>query len=239
MACLITEEQKHDLETYLSLNRPAELVNTYLYFIQVKFDLQPVLFLRDKTIYQSAEQAIHTLESEGKLWNETEIKISFDTRSVNEQTTKIYICPFCGKVFGDNTHPNPQDAIYEWVAKCPKNTERVGGLKVKRFYVSEDPDVIKNYIPKETPKGAVSKTVYSSAMSGKLFNSKEAVIRDFKKHYLKNISMVEVHNQDKFQIGAKFLEFIQKQLEEEKITEFVEAMAEVQEFQPVVEHWLG
>jgi hypothetical protein len=238
MPCLITEEQKHDLETYLSLHRPAELINTYLYFIQLKFNLQPVLFVRDKIIYQSQEDAVRVLEQEGKLWNETEIKISFDTRAVNEQTKKIYICPFCGKVFGDNTHPNPQDAIYEWVSKCPKNTERVGGLKVKRFYVSDDPEVIKNYMSQNKAKEAVSKTVYSSALSGKLFNTKEAVIRDFKKNYLKNISMAEVHNQDKFQIDGKFLEFIQKHLEEGKITEFVEAMSEVSQFQPIVEHWL-
>lgn len=238
MPCLITEEHKHDLETYLSLHRPAELVNTYLYFIQIKFNLQPVLFVRDKIIFQSAEAAVKALESEGKLWNETEIKITFDTRSVNEQTTKVYICPFCGKVFGDNTHPNPQDAIYEWVGKCPKNTERVGGLRAKKFFVSDDPEVIKNYLMKDRPKEALTKIVYSSALSGKLFNTKEAVVRDFKKNYLKNISMAEVHNQDKFQIDGSFLEFIQKQLEEGKITEFVEAMAEVQEFQPIVEHWL-
>jgi hypothetical protein len=235
---MITEEQKHELETYLSLHRPAELINTYLYFIQVKFNLQPVLFVRDKIIYQSQEGAVRALEGEGKLWNETVIKISFDTRSVNEQTKKIYICPFCGKVFGDNTHPNPQDAIYEWVSKCPKNTERVGGLKVKRFYVSDDPEVIKNYCAQKQPKEAVNKTVFSSALSGKLFNTKEAVIRDFKKNYLKNISLAEVHNQDKFQIDESFLAFIQKHLEEGKITEFVEAMSEISQFQPVVEHWL-
>ena len=57
-----------------------------------------------------ADQAIDALEKENKLWNETEIKITYSKEAVNEETKKIYICPFSGKVFGDNTHPNPQDA---------------------------------------------------------------------------------------------------------------------------------
>lgn len=74
------------------------------------------------------------------------------------QQRKIYICPFTGKVFGDNTHPNPQDAIYDWVSKCPENKERLDGIKVKRFFVSEDPDVIKNYIQKR--REPISKIVF-------------------------------------------------------------------------------
>ncbi len=125
---VITEEQKRVLEEFLEENRPAELLNTYICFIENKFNLHPVLFPKEKMIYQSPEDLIKLLEKEGKLWHETEIKIGFGNLSVNEQTRKIYICPFTGKVFGDNTHPNPQDAIYDWVSKCPENTERVGGL---------------------------------------------------------------------------------------------------------------
>ncbi len=183
---VITEEQKKNIEHFLNENRPAELINTYLCFIEHKFRLQPVLFPKDKIIYQSAEDAVRQLESEEKLWHETEIKIGFGQASVNEETRKIYICPFTGKVFGDNTHPNPQDAIYDWVSKCPENTERVGGLRVKRFFVSEDPEVIKSYIHKtKDKKEPIKKVVYSSVLSGKLFNSKESVIDDFKRNYIK------------------------------------------------------
>jgi hypothetical protein len=236
---IISEETKSLLDHFLEENRPAPLVNTYLYYIENKFNLQPVLFPKDKIIFQSSEDAIRRLEKEEKIWHQTEIKITFGEQSVNEQTKKIYICPFTGKVFGDNTHPNPQDAIYDWVSKCPENTERSGGLRVKRFYVSEDPDVIKNYMNRETQKQPITKTVYSSVLSGKLFNSKEAVIKDFKKNYLKKLTLVEVQNQNKFSIEENFLEFIQQQLVEDKITGFVEAMADVPEFQPVVESWLA
>ncbi len=236
---VITEEQKKGLERFLLENRPAELINTYLYFIQRKFNLQPVLFAKEKTIYQNTEDVVQHLEKEGQLWHETEIKIGFGQASVNAETKKIYICPFTGKVFGDNTHPNPQDAIYDWVSKCPENTERMGGLRVKRFFVSEDPDVIKNYMDKtRTRKETIKKVVYSSVLSGKLFNSKEAVVEDFKRHYLKKFSLVEVQNQNKYQIEEHFLAFIQKQLVEDKVTAFVEALAEYEEFLPYVERWV-
>jgi hypothetical protein len=236
---IISEENKQFLEKFLTENRPAELISTYLFYIEKKFNLTPVLFPRDKIIYQSAEEAVAALEKEGKLWHETEIKISFGEDSVNEQTTKIYICPFTGKVFGDNTHPNPQDAIYNWVSRCPENKERQGGLPVKRFFVSEDQEVIKSYIGKMKIKEPIKKVVYSSVLSGKLFNTKESVVKDFKKNYLKPMSLDEVQNQDKFKIEERFLDFIQKQLVEEKITDFVESMSEIREFQPIVEHWLA
>lgn len=236
---MISEETKSLLDQFLEKNRPAPLVNTYLFYIENKFKLQPVLFPKEKMIYQSLEDAIRRLEQENQIWHQTEIKITFGEESVNEQTKKIYVCPFTGKVFGDNTHPNPQDAIYDWVSKCPENTERSGGLRVKRFFVSEDPEVIQNYLTREIKKEPITKTVYSSVLSGKLFNSKEAVIKDFRKHYLKPLTLVEVQNQNKFSIEESFLEFIQQQLVEDKITGFVEAMAEVPEFQPVVESWLA
>lgn len=236
---VITESQKKELEHFLAENRPAELLNTYLCFVEQKFNLQPVLFPKDKIIYQSTEDAVKQLEGEGKLWHETEIKIGFGQASVNEETKKIYICPFTGKVFGDNTHPNPQDAIYDWVSKCPENTERIGGLKVKRFFVSEDPEVIKSYIDKtKSKKEPIKKVVYSSVLSGKLFNSKQSVIEDFKRNYLKKLSLSEVQNQNKFNIESHFLEFIQKQLVDDKITSFVEALAEHEEFLPYVERWV-
>ena len=233
---VINEEDKNALKQFLSENRPAELLTTYLSFIESKFNLQPVLFPKEKKIYQSADDAVKILEKSGNLWHETEIKIGFSNLAVNEQTTKIYICPFTGKVFGNNTHPNPQDAIYDWVSKCPENTEKVNGLRVKRFFVSEDSEVIKNYI---TPyKKPITKTVFSSAITGKLFNSKEAVIVDFKANYLKELSLLEVQNQNRFQLDERFLEFIQKQLQDDKVASFVESLAEYKELNPYVTQWI-
>lgn len=235
---VINEDDKQVLKQFLSENRPAELVNTYLCFIENKFNLQPVLFPKEKKIFQSVEDAVKYLEKEDKLWHEAEIKIGFSNLSVNEQTKKIYICPFTGKVFGDNTHPNPQDAIYDWVSKCPENTERQGGLKVKRFFISDDPEVIMSYVAKTKPKESITKVVFSSVLNGKLFSSKNAVVEDFKKNYLKKLSLVEVQNQNKYEIEEHFLAFIQKQLVEDKITSFVEALAEIEDFVPYVERWV-
>jgi Protein of unknown function (DUF2709) len=233
---VISEALKEDLIQFLKKNKKADLVTAYLYFIERKYQVNPVLFGKEKTIYQSQDNLIHHLEKQGKLWRETEIKIQVGQPSVNEQTTKIYICPHTGKVFGDNTHPNPQDAIYDWVSKCPENKERSGGLPVKRFYVSEDPAVIKNYIGKK--KEAISKMVFSSVVTGKLFNSRQAVIDDFIKNQLRAVSFIEVPNQNRFQIEEEFLKFIQTHLEESKIASFVEALSKDEAFSSYLDNWL-
>ena len=228
---------KKKILSHLKKTRKVDLISCYLYYLQEKFNLHPVLFPRQKKIYQGLEDLISILEKENHLWRETEIQIQYDEQNVNEFTKKIYICPFTGKVFGDNTHPDPQDAIYDWVSKCPENTERVEGLRAKRFYVSEDPEVIKNYIQKEQEN--VIKTVFSSAITGKLFNSKEAVIEDFKKNHVKFMSLEEVQNQNRFDIEEHFLKFLQDHLKEDKITAFVEALAEDKAFASYLKKWLG
>lgn len=232
----ISDNLKEELLQFLKKNKKADVVTTYLYFLEKKLKIQPVLFIREKKIYQSKEALIKNLEDQGKLWRETEIKIHFQKESVNEQTTKVYICPFTGKVFGNNTHPNPQDAIYDWVSTCPENTERVDGLRVKRFFVSEDPEVIANYIVKR--REPITKTVYSSAVTGKLFNSKAAVIEDFVQNQIKPIPLVEVPSQNRFQMDDQMLAFIQDKLQEDKISSFVEILSELKEFAPFVEGWL-
>ncbi|MCH1429215.1 MAG: DUF2709 domain-containing protein [Chlamydiales bacterium] len=225
------------LKKFLKSNRKAELVNAYLFYVGEKYKVKPVAFPKGKIIFQSLDSAVDILEKENKLWRETQIKVHFDRESVNEDTARVYICPFSGKVFGDNTHPNPQDAIYDWVAKCPENTERVNGLPAKRFLVSEDKEVIKNYIKER--KKAVTKTVFSSAVNGKLFNSKKAVVEDFEQNYVKSMTLLEVQNQNRFQIEDGFLNFIQEQLDEQKITSFVETLSNHADFLPFVEKWLS
>ncbi len=232
----LSEQVKSSLLQFLKEKRSPELLAAYLFYLEHRFNLRPVVFVRDKIIYQSAETALKKLEDEGKVWRETEIKIGYGPPAVNELTKKIYICPFTGKVFADNTHPNPQDAIYDWVSRCPENNERIGGVKAKRFFVSDDPEIIKNYIkPLKTP---ISKTVFSSAVTGKLYNSKEAVIRDFKESYLKPMTLVEVQNQNRFQLEDSFLNFIQDHLQEDKIAAFVETLAEYEAFHPYVTKWI-
>ena len=232
----ISDNLKEELLQFLSKNKKADVVTTYLHFLEKKLHINPVIFLREKKIYKGKDELIRHLEEQGKLWRETDIKIQFQKENVNEQTTKIYICPFTGKIFGNNTHPNPQDAIYDWVSTCPENTERVNGLRVKRFYISEDPEVIKNYIIKR--REPITKTVYSSAVTGKLYNSKASVIEDFVQNQIKPISLVEVPSQNRYNMETVLLEFIQDKLQEEKISQFVEALSEFKEFTPYIEGWL-
>ncbi len=235
----LPEILRKDLVSYLSAESDRELVDTYLHFLELKHDLEPVLFIRDKMIFENVDKALSKLEKDGQLYHQAEIKIQFHTGDVNEETKRVYICPFTGKVFGDNTHPNPQDAIYDWVSKCKENTERSGGLKAKRFYVSEDPEVIKSYIPKEKPKEGVTKTVFSSLLSGRLFASKKGVLEEVKKNYFKPMSLFEVQNQNRFKIDDTFLAFLKENLQEEKIARFVEELAEYEEFSPFIEKWLA
>lgn len=233
---VINKSLKELLIDYLKRHKKADLLTTYFFFLEKKYNIQPVLFLREKTIFQSKTELLKKLEGEGKLWRETEIMIQVGTQSVNETTKKIYICPFTGKVFGDNTHPNPQDAIYDWVSQCPENKERVDGMKVKRFFVSEDPEVIKNYIQKR--REPITKIVFSSGVTGKLFNSKKAVIDDFEKNQLKTMELVDVPGQNRFKIEEHFLSFIQEQLDDSKISGFVDEMSKHDEFKTHVERWI-
>ena len=235
-AFVITESLKDELIKFLQKNPKSDLLTAYLYFLSKKYNIHPVLFIREKTIFQGQNELIKNLEQQGKIWREAEIKIEVGQPVVNEETRKIYICPFSGKVFGDNTHPNPLDAIYDWVSKCPENTERLNGLKVKKFYVSEDPEVIKNYIQKR--KEPIKKIVYSSVTSGKIFNSKEAAIEDFKQNQLKEIPLAEVPNQNRFQIEAQLLKFIQTHIHEQNIAGFVEAISDIKELEPYTKSWL-
>lgn len=233
---LLTAKSQEDLKKFLHEQKKCDLLTAYLFFLQKRYKIQAVLFPQNKLIYQSVEKAIELLEAEGKLWHEAQIRIAFSLEAVNERTKKIYLCPFCGKVAGDNTAPNPQDTIYDHVSRCKENKERAGGLKVKRFFISEDPEVIKNYIQER--KKPITKTVYSSVVTGKLFNSKEGVIEDFRKHHLKPMTLLEVQSQNRFEMEQHFLAFIQDQLEESKISAFVEELAEHEVFMPYVSQWV-
>jgi len=88
-AIVITENLKDELLKFLKKNRKADLITTYLYYLEKKFNIRPVLFAREKTIYQSQEDLIKRLEDAGNCGAETEIKIQFGQASVNELTKKF------------------------------------------------------------------------------------------------------------------------------------------------------
>ncbi|MEG3031057.1 MAG: DUF2709 domain-containing protein [Victivallaceae bacterium] len=232
----VSGSTKKKLLRFLKTQRKPELLDAYLFCLGQSLGLSPVVFVKDKVIYSTAEEALSKLEAAGKVWREAEIYIGAGRPSVNSETKRIYICPFTGKVFADNVYTNPQDAIYDWLSTCKENTERQGGVKVKRFFVSDDPEVIRNYI--QPLKEPIKKTVFSSTVSGKLFNSLDNVIEDFKSNYLKPMSLLEVQNQNKFQLEESFLNLLQNSLEEEKITLFLELLAEDNEFHAYIKEWV-
>ena len=55
---VITERLKHELDLFLKNNRKADLVTTYLFFLEKKSQLKPVLFIKEKMIYQSIDALI-------------------------------------------------------------------------------------------------------------------------------------------------------------------------------------
>ncbi len=227
---------KQDFLSYLKPKRKPDLITSYLHYVALRDKISPVVCPRYKLIFKSLEDSISTLEKEGRIWRETRIHVGLESAVVNEQTKKIYICPFSGKVFADNTHPNPQDAIYDWVARCPQNTERKDGLVVKRFFVSEDPEIIKTYIDQSNVP--VVKVVFSSALTGALYQNKETILKEFKKDYVKPFPLDEIQNQNRFEIESGLLQYIQEQLAEDRVSEFIESLSQYEEFTPYIEKWL-
>jgi len=89
------------------------------------------------------------------------------------------------------------------------------------------------------PKEGITKTVFSSLLSGRLFASKRGVLDEVKKNYFKPMSLFEVQNQNRFKIDDTFLAFLKEYLQEEKIARFVEGLSEYEEFSPFIEKWLA
>ncbi|QXE27481.1 DUF2709 domain-containing protein [Chlamydia buteonis] len=227
---------KQKLLQFLGKQKAPELLATYLFYLEQALNINPVVFVRDKIIFKTPEDAIRILEEDKKVWRETEIQICSGKPEVNEQTKRIYICPFTGKVFADNVYADPQDAIYDWLSSCPQNTERQSGVRVKRFLVSDDPNMIKEYIA--PPKEPIVKTVFASAITGKLFHSLPALIEDFSSSYLRPMTLEEVQNQNKFQLEGTFLSLLQDALVEDKIAEFIESLADDTAFHVYISQWV-
>lgn len=232
----LSAEMLRELKFFLKKNKRTDLLSVYLRYVEKLHNIRPVLFPGTKTIYTSIESAIELLQKDGKIWREPEVNITYEKGSVNEKTKKIYICPYSGKAFGDNTHPNPQDAIYEWVARCPQNSERVGGVKAKRFFVSDDPEVIKGYI--SPSRRSIVKKVFSSQTNNKLYHSIESLLEEFKKSYLKPISLFEVQNQTRFTIHEDLMILLQTHIREEAVSDFVETLSEYSEFKSFISLWI-
>lgn len=230
-----SKPQLNELSKFFKKHPRSDLISSYVHFLEIKHKVSPVVFMPQKKIFINESDLFETLERENTLFRETNIVIKIGAKQVNERTKRIYICPFTGKVFGDNTHANPQDAIYDCVSKNAKSDTNSKELPVKKFYVSEDPEIIKNYI--HDSKKTLTKKVYTSLITAKLYNSKEAIIQDCKENYIRPISFLKVTEQNRFTIDEDFLAFIQENLDESKVAEFVEALSACEGFEAQIKRW--
>jgi hypothetical protein len=51
-AFVITESLKDELVRFLQKNPKSDLLTTYLFFLSRKYNIRPVLYIREKTIFQ-------------------------------------------------------------------------------------------------------------------------------------------------------------------------------------------
>ena len=230
-----TKKTISSLLVFLNKNKKTDVVSAYIKYLELNFNVMPIIYLPKKTIYMDLDECVDELKSNDELYRKTELKVSYDKSAVNDDTTKVYICPFSGKVFGNNTHPNPQDAIYQWVSQCPDNNEYVDGMKAKRFFISEDPKIIKGYINKS--EKTITKTVFASKVNGKLFNSIEKLESETTKQYCKHFTLLETYNQNKFELSDEVVSFFQKYIDEDLINEFVDELRLVEGYAPFITKW--
>jgi hypothetical protein len=108
--------------------------------------------------------------------------------------------------------------------------------KKEKQSIPEKSTVIKNYIIQR--REPITKIVYSSAVTGKLFNSKKSVIDDFTKNHITSLPLVEVPSQNRFELHEEFLSFIQSKVNEDEISTFVEELSKLPGFDSFVGGWL-
>ncbi|NBO23832.1 MAG: DUF2709 domain-containing protein, partial [Chlamydiae bacterium] len=67
-AFVITESLKEELIKFLNKNPKSDLLTAYLFFLSKKYSIKPVLYIREKTIFQGQDELIKSLENQGKIW---------------------------------------------------------------------------------------------------------------------------------------------------------------------------
>ena len=61
----ITENQKKSLQRFIGQNKHPELVATYLFYVEQKFQLKPVLFVQDKIVLTMQLQSLKKMVNYG------------------------------------------------------------------------------------------------------------------------------------------------------------------------------
>lgn len=227
----ISPEHRNELLKFLKKHPNADAVEGYCAHIEQKLKLKPMACPREKVIGKSLDDLIQFLDSQGKISRETEHTFHHGKQTVNVSTVKVYICPFCHIGIGNNMDAFPADRMYDHVSKCSKNTTLGDGVPLKSFSVSEDPEMIAEFITER--KASVKKIVHT--VGSKVYSSKEAVLEDFKKNQIKPMTFYEVVlNPREFEIEKRLSAVIEEYVNEEKIIAFLETLSKHPEFEPYV-----
>ena len=75
-------------------------------------------------------------------------------------------------------------------------------------------------------------------MTGKLFNSKKGVTKDLLDSHIKHIPMKQVTTQNRFELHDDFLKFLETNLEDSKVSSFVETLSDRDEFTKYIAKWM-
>jgi hypothetical protein len=236
-AFVLSEDEKLHLLNFLKKTRNVDAVTAYCAYIEEKYRLKLVSFPRGKKMSFSMDSLVQELDSEGKLCVEKEIVRRYGRLVADNLTTKLYLCPFCDWAIGDNVDQFAGDKIVEHVAICSKNNEIEGGLKSKRFLISTDPKEIKKR--SEDPKAISKKMVFTSNFSSKAFSSKKEVVEDFKKNFVRPITLKEVVYADEdVELDEKLLNFKEEHVTGEVIERFLHSLESLDEFKPYLKKWV-
>lgn len=203
-------------------------------------DVHPVLYVPEKLIYQNQSvlsKHLDYLERSGMLYREAQVIVKKEEDSVNSETTKVFINPFNNAVFGNNCFLHAEDEIVNSVATCPENTERAGGVKAIRYFVSTDPKVIHSYI--HATSVPTVKTMFICNRTKKLFATKEGAKEEALKGQIKELSMLEMGIQKRNSPQSEFLSFLEKAITEEGLANFIAAIQKDKDLLPLLERWGG
>ena len=233
----ISKQLLDHLEKQIKAKKNPSCGTAYMYYLKNILKISPVVYMPSKTIYESIQHCIEHLSDKNEIYRETSIKICYQASAVNNETTKIYICPYSGKIFGNNTHENPQDAIYDWVSRCPENKDYINGIKSKKFFISEDPKTISQYINKN--EKTIEKKVYApfhnkGILKDKVYNTISSLEKDIANKCFKSISIQDCDDESRYIISDGLTN---NYLNDDTFTEFYNILSNREEFDYFTHLW--
>ena len=80
------------LLVFLTKNKRADLITTYIKYLEETYKILPIIFLPKKTIFMNVDECLNILKESDELYRKTELKVSYDKSAVNDKPQKyIYV----------------------------------------------------------------------------------------------------------------------------------------------------